>query len=54
MHSKQCLAHRVIGAIQDLVNDPDETDFDFRIAMQDNYALTLADESTICICDGAV
>ena len=54
-HTKKCLASAMISAVQNLRDDEGETDFDFRIAAQDNYFLTLADdylETRIqsCIC----
>lgn len=51
MHTKQCLAHRMITVIQELANDPQESDFYFRIDMQNNIALTLADSEGKCICN---
>ena len=43
MHTKRCLAAAMICAIEN-ERDYDLTrDLDFRIAMQDNHALTLAD-----------
>lgn len=56
-HTKRCLANAMISAIQNLRDDEEESDFDFRIAMQDNYSLVLADDYltwegnfSICIC----
>jgi hypothetical protein len=44
MHTKRCLAAAIIAAVENLRDDAEETDFEFRIAMQDNYHLTLADD----------
>jgi hypothetical protein len=44
MHTKTCLANQMIRAIKTLRDDPEETDFEFRIAAQDNYFLIVADD----------
>lgn len=44
LHSKSCLAEAVISAVQNLRDTEGETDHEFRLAMQDNYQLELADE----------
>lgn len=43
-HSKKCLANAIICAVQNVRDSEGETDFDFRIAAQDNYFLEIADE----------
>ena len=53
-HTKKCLASAMISAIQNLRDMEFGTDFDFRIAAQDNI-LYLADEylatgTQSCIC----
>jgi hypothetical protein len=43
------MANAVISAIENLRDDEEETDLEFRIALQDNYSLTLADEYLDCM-----
>jgi len=54
-HTKRCLAETVQAAVGWLCSDPETTDVEFRVAMQDNYALAIADEwlrerDAMCIC----
>lgn len=55
MHTKRCLAGAMIAALENMRDDEWVTHFDFRIAAQENQALTLADgylaDGTFtCIC----
>ena len=43
MHTKVCLASAVISAIQNLRDEEGMSDFEFRIAMQNNVPLARAD-----------
>lgn len=44
MHSKRCLAESLISAVQNMRDDKDVTDHDFRIIVQDNDLLPIADD----------
>ena len=43
MHTRRCLAAAAICALENMRDDEYMSDFDFRIAVQDNQTLTLAD-----------
>jgi len=43
-HVKVCLASACISAIENLRDDPEESTYEFTLAMQDSYHLTLAHE----------
>lgn len=44
LHTKACLASALIRVIENIRDDAEETDLEFRLAAQDNYLLTIADE----------
>lgn len=55
LHSTRCQASAMISAVQNLRDQDSEHPHDFRMAMQDGYALTIADEylttgTADCIC----
>lgn len=44
MHQKKCLAAAIIAAVENMRDNEEASDFDFRIVAQDNTFLTMADE----------
>ena len=55
-HTKKCLAHAIICAVENLRDASGMTDLDFRLYMQDGEALGQADMyletgTTTCICN---
>lgn len=55
MHERRCLARAIISAVENLRDSDAFTDLGFRLQMQDNHALTEADDylntgMVDCIC----
>lgn len=54
-HTRRCLAKAVIAAVENLRDSSEESDYSFRLALQQNYPLLLADQylgtgMTECLC----
>jgi len=55
LHDKHCLAHAIICAVENLRDDGHESDYTFRIALQNGDPLHMADEylsdgTATCVC----
>lgn len=54
-HTKQCFARTMISVIENMRDDPNYTDIGFRLDIQDNVVMHLADEylkdgTSNCLC----